>query len=135
MEASKVPHTGRFLQTCLTCLDLSTVRRSLIESIKLGPLTLNQKVHPKNASVSQMIVLNSAQKMMELSYQLWEEAQQEAGVRVYTQTGGLDFGRRNNHELQVRLRLLAEEAVLLKVSHTSKFLRAAVFDLVFVSFP
>ncbi|GAQ89326.1 sarcosine oxidase [Klebsormidium nitens] len=43
-------------------------------------------------------------KMMELSYNLWEEAQQEAGVRVYTQTGGLDFGRRNNAEVQGLIR-------------------------------
>lgn len=41
--------------------------------------------------------------MMELSYQLWDEAQQEAGVQVYTRTGGLDFGRRNNPEVQVCL--------------------------------
>ena len=30
--------------------------------------------------------------LMPAAYALWERAQREAGARVYTQTGGLDFG-------------------------------------------
>jgi glycine/D-amino acid oxidase-like deaminating enzyme len=33
-------------------------------------------------------------------YQLWDEAQSDAGTRVFVETGGLDFGRSDSADLQ-----------------------------------
>jgi hypothetical protein len=38
--------------------------------------------------------------MMTHAYPLWESAQREAGQSVYTNTGGLDWGRKGSDDIE-----------------------------------